>query len=183
MGRNVEIKAWVVDPHDLEARVAAVADRGPTPLVQDDTFFRCDTGRLKLRRFSDGTGELIFYRRPDHDGPKTSVYVISPAASPDTLLEALTLAYGQVGRVFKQRTLYLVGRTRVHLDRVERLGDLMELEVVLADGESEDAGVRDARALMARLGIAADQLVEGAYVDLLRRHTTDAGSSSRSEGP
>ncbi len=30
------------------------------------------------------------------------------------------------------------------------------------------------RALMARLGIAADQLVEGASVDLLRRRTADA---------
>jgi predicted adenylyl cyclase CyaB len=174
MARNIEIKAWVDDPQALEARAAAIADSGPTPIAQDDTFFRCDTGRLKLRKFADGTGELIFYRRPDHDGPKTSFYVISQTASPDTLREALTLAYGQVGRVVKQRTLYLVGRTRVHLDRVDQLGDLMELEVVLADGESEDAGVRDARALMARLGIAADRLVEGAYVDLLRERTADA---------
>ena len=28
----------------------------------------------------------------------------------------------------------MVGATRIHLDRVEGLGDLMELEVVLTDG-------------------------------------------------
>jgi predicted adenylyl cyclase CyaB len=69
--------------------------------------------------------------------------------------------------VRKQRTLYLVGRTRVHLDRVESLGHFLELEVVLATGESADAGIKEARALMTALGLTDDQLVEGAYVDLL----------------
>ncbi|MDT4826636.1 cyaB: putative adenylyl cyclase CyaB [compost metagenome] len=68
----------------------------------------------------------------------------------------------------KQRRLFLVGRTRVHLDRVEGLGEFLELEVVLQDGEPAEAGVAEAHALMARLGVAEDQLMQGAYVDLLR---------------
>jgi predicted adenylyl cyclase CyaB len=168
MARNIEIKARVADLAALAARVAAIADGGPTPIPQDDTFFRCDDGRLKLRVFDDGTGELIFYRRPDQAGPKESFYVLSPTASPDTLREALTLAYGQVGRVRKHRTLFLAGRTRVHLDRIADLGDFMELEVVLSDGETLEAGVREAHGLMERLGIRPDSLVDGAYVDLLR---------------
>ena len=175
MARNVEIKARVADMAALAARAAAIADSGPVGIAQDDTFFRCrndqDGGRLKLRAFSDGTGELIFYRRPDQGGPKESFYVLSPTASPDTLREALTLAHGQVGRVVKHRTLFLAGRTRVHLDRVDGLGDFMELEVVLADGETLDAGVREARELMTRLGIAPGSLVEGAYLDLQRERT------------
>ena len=171
MARNVEIKAHVADMAALAARVAAIADSGPVEIPQDDTFFRCDAGRLKLRAFSDGTGELIFYRRPDQGGPKESFYVLSPTASPDTLREALTLAHGQVGRVVKHRTLFLAGRTRVHLDRVDGLGDFMELEVVLADGETLDAGVREAHELMTRLGIAPESLVEGAYLDLQRQRT------------
>jgi predicted adenylyl cyclase CyaB len=70
--------------------------------------------------------------------------------------------------VRKQRQLFLVGRTRVHLDRVESLGDFLELEVVLREGESTKAGVAEAQALMAQLGIAAGQLIQSAYVDLLR---------------
>ena len=174
MARNVEIKARVADLAALAARAAAIADSGPVGIAQDDTFFHCDNGRLKLRAFSDGTGELIFYRRPDQGGPKESFYVLSPTASPDTLREALTLAHGQVGRVVKQRTLFLAGRTRVHLDRVDGLGDFMELEVVLADGETLDAGVREAHELMARLGIAPESLVEGAYLDLQRQRTPAA---------
>ena len=170
MARNIEIKAWVDDLDALAAHAAAVADSGPTLIAQDDTFFRCPTpgDRLKLRAFADGTGQLIFYRRSDRAGPKESFYLLSPTASPDTLREALTLAHGQAGRVRKLRTLFLVGRTRVHLDRVEGLGALMELEVVLAEDETAAAGVEEAHALMARLGIGAERLVEGAYVDLLR---------------
>jgi predicted adenylyl cyclase CyaB len=168
MARNIEIKARVADMAALAARAAAIADSGPVEIPQDDTFFRCDNGRLKLRVFESGHGELIFYRRADQGGPKESFYLLSPTESPDTLREALTLANGQEGRVIKHRTLFLVGRTRVHLDRVEGLGDYMELEVVLADGETTDAGTREAHELMARLGIPADCLVEGAYHDLLR---------------
>ena len=168
MARNVEIKARVADMDALTARAAAIADGGPVEIRQDDTFFRCDNGRLKLRTCGDGAGELIFYRRADQGGPKESFYVLSPTASPATLREALTLANGLAGRVVKHRTLFMVGRTRVHLDRVEGLGGFMELEVVLADGEPADAGVREAHALMARLHIPAECLVEGAYHDLLR---------------
>ena len=50
---------------------------------------------------------------------------------------------------------------------VEGLGHFLELEVVLADGESAEAGVREAHDLMARLGVKPSQLIEGAYVDLL----------------
>ena len=69
----------------------------------------------------------------------------------------------------KHRTLYLVGRTRVHLDRVEDLGDFLELEVVLSEAEPSELGVAEARGLMAALGISPEQLIEGAYLDLLLR--------------
>jgi predicted adenylyl cyclase CyaB len=167
MARNIEIKARIERVETMAARVAALADRGPIEIDQDDTFFACAQGRLKLRAFSATQGELIFYQRPDQAGPKESRFIVSPTSSPDSLREALVLAYGSAGRVRKHRTLYLVGRTRVHLDRVEDLGDFLELEVVLAEEESPDAGVKEARALMTALGLADGQLVASAYVDLL----------------
>ena len=149
------------------AKAAALADQGPIDIVQDDTFFVCDAGRLKLRAFSEEEGELIFYRRANQVGPKESFYVRSPTAAPASLRESLTLAYGQSGRVQKRRTLFMAGRTRIHLDRVVGLGHFLELEVVLEEQEPSEAGVREAYELMARLGVEPSQLVEGAYVDLL----------------
>lgn len=167
MARNVEIKARVDNLAVLEPLAAALSGQEPVILDQDDTFFTCTHGRLKLRAFGDGTGELIFYRRSDEAGPKESFYAISPTDSPDTLRQTLTLAYGAIGRVKKHRTVFMAGRTRIHLDRVEGLGDFVELEVVLRDGESLDAGSEEARTLMAGLGVAPTQLVAGAYLDLL----------------
>ena len=167
MARNVEIKARIESVEALTPQAAALADQGPTEIAQDDTFFTCPTGRLKLRALSATSGQLIFYQRPDQAGPKESFFLISPTSSPDTLREALTLAYGQTGRVRKHRTLFLSGRTRIHLDRVEELGDFLELEVVMADGEPAEAGVAVAHDLLAKLGISPSQLIERAYVDLL----------------
>lgn len=170
MARNIEIKARL--PQGIEAlrpavrRIAGV--RGPERIAQDDTFFPCAQGRLKLRAFSAHEGELIFYQRTDEAGPKASFYVRSPTASPDTLREVLTLAHGGVsGRVRKRRELWLAGRTRIHLDAVEGLGQFLELEVVLKEGEDEAAGVAEAQALLQQLGIDEGQLLRGAYVDLL----------------
>lgn len=167
MARNIEIKARVASLAAVESLAAALSGKEPVAIAQDDTFFACPDGRLKLRAFSDGTGELIFYRRADDTGPKESFYVISPTSSPDTLRDALGLAYGVIGRMRKQRLLFMAGRTRIHLDRVEGLGEFLELEVVLRDGESAEAGMAEARELLASLRIAPEQLVSGAYLDLL----------------
>ncbi len=167
MARNVEIKARIDSIEALLPRALACADGAPELIAQDDTFFACAHGRLKLRVFADGRGELIAYQRPDSTGPKTSDYAITPVADPDALRATLARALGITGRVIKQRTLLLVGRTRVHLDRVDGLGDFLELEVVLCDGESAEAGIAEAHALLERLAIDPLQLVRGAYVDLL----------------
>lgn len=61
----------------------------------------------------------------------------------------------------------MVGRTRMHLDQVEGLGDFLELEVVLGEDEPNEAGVSIAHELLEKLGISHYQLIEDAYVDLL----------------
>jgi predicted adenylyl cyclase CyaB len=176
MARNVEIKARIDRIDAVLPLALACADGPPEAIAQDDTFFACPIGRLKLRVFADGRGELIAYQRPDASGPKTSDYAIAPVADPDALRTTLMRALGSGGRVIKQRTLLRVGRTRVHLDRVEGLGDFLELEVVLRDGENADDGVAEAHALLRRLQVDTAQLVSGAYVDLL--HARAAGGTA-----
>ena len=174
MARNIEIKARVPSLDALLPQVRALADRGPELIAQDDTFFACASGRLKLRMFAPGHGELIAYRRADASGPNASDYLITPVADPESLRATLTRALGVCGRVVKQRTLFIVGRTRVHLDRVDGLGEFLELEVVLTEGEDETRGVTEAHALLKHLQVDASQLVAGAYVDLLTGRCAEA---------
>lgn len=172
MARNVEIKAPVQSVGDLIERISALANSGPEVIEQDDTFFKCDNGRLKLREFSDGSGELILYKRSNAEGPKTCHYEIVPTDAVASLRRLLGRAYGLAGRVEKLRTVYMVGRTRIHIDQVEGLGTFMELEVVLDEGESEAVGVREARELMAALGVEDSELINSTYVDLLNEKGT-----------
>ena len=164
---NVEIKARIPSVEALLPRAIALADDPPQRITQDDTFFGVARGRLKLREFADGSGELIHYERPDSEGPKRSDYVIAPVSGPGALRDALARACGEIGRVRKQRTILLAGQTRIHLDEVEGLGAFLELEVVLREGQSEHEARQIALALMAELGVGREALVGRAYLDLL----------------
>ncbi len=110
---------------------------------------------------------MIFYRRSNHAGPKESYFQTTETNSPDALRLTLAEAYGQAGRMIKQRTVYKVGRSRIHLDKVQGLGDFLELEVVLSEDESQTTGIQEAEALMQQLGIRPGQLIDVVYVDLL----------------
>jgi predicted adenylyl cyclase CyaB len=179
MPRNIEIKARIASVEVIEPTVAALADSGPVEIIQDDTFFHCPNGRLKLRMFSRTEGELIFYRRADRQGPKESFYLRSPTPEPEALRHALAMAYGELGRVQKRRTLFMLGRTRIHLDRVNGLGHFLELEVMLDEDAPAEVGARKARDLMSRLGVEPAQWVEGSYLDLLAGPSHTATAAGR----
>jgi len=167
MSRNIEIKARVADIDALRARACALAGSPATLIEQDDQFFPVPHGRLKLRRFADGSAELIHYHRADTADAKASDYVRVPVPDPAALAEALARGCGSGPRVLKRRWLLLVGRTRIHLDRVEGLGDFVELEVVLGEGQGDADGVAMAESLMRDLGLEHAERIPGAYADLL----------------
>jgi len=167
MARNVEIKARVDDPDSLRARVEAMADSPVEVLDQRDVFFHAPEGRLKLRSFPDGRGELIAYRRPDATGPALSDYRIHRTEAPESLEGFLAELFGTRGEVRKRRLLYRIGQTRVHLDEVEGLGDFIELEVVLSDDQTADNGAQIAEQILGDLGLSGAERIACAYIDLL----------------
>jgi predicted adenylyl cyclase CyaB len=167
VARNVEIKARLSDPAAVRRRVVELAGGEPQVLQQTDTFFTVAGGRLKLREFSGEAAELIYYERADTPDPAESRYQKVDVAGGPALRALLEAALGVVGRVVKRREVFRVGRTRVHLDRVEGLGAFLELEVEMGEDEAAGAGVAEAQRLMRALGIGAERLVAEAYVDLL----------------
>jgi predicted adenylyl cyclase CyaB len=166
---NIEIKARARDFEEIKSRAEKLSDTSVQVIPQEDTFFNTLQGRLKLRVLAD-QAELIYYTRPDQHGPKRSDYHIAHISDAENLKCVLEMAYGIRGVVRKTRYLYLVGQTRVHLDDVEGLGQFMELEVVLEDGQSDAEGQKIAEDLMSALGVERADLIDGAYMDLLEKN-------------
>jgi len=167
MPENIEIKAKLANLKAIEERLADLDIHRSAVIHQLDIFFNVPNGRLKLRRFSDQTGELIHYERPDLKGPKTSRYKIYRTEDPEGLQQTLESAFGVVGEVNKVRDLYLTGQTRIHLDRVAGLGDFLELEVVMETSQPTEDGVAIAQMLMEKIGITHKDCLEEAYIDLI----------------
>ncbi len=177
MPSTIEIKARARNFDDIRSRAQSLADTPVEVLPQEDTFFGVAHGRLKLRVRAEGPAQLIYYERPDQDGPKRSDYHIFETPDPESLKHTLGLALGIRGVVRKTRYLYMVGQTRVHLDDVEGLGQFMELEVVMRPGQSDAEGQAIARELMAKLGVAETDLLEGAYMDLIEERSGPAATA------
>jgi predicted adenylyl cyclase CyaB len=169
MPSNVEIKAVLKNRPAAEVLAAELSTSGVETISQEDHFFNCEGARLKLRILAEDRGELIRYERTDVADVRCSSYSIARTPDPRTLLEILTAALGVTGVVRKQRLLYLVGQTRIHIDHVEGLGNFIELEVVLQPGQNEDQGKHIATNLLSKFGISKAGLIAEAYVDLLAR--------------
>ncbi|CAH1642031.1 unnamed protein product [Spodoptera littoralis] len=170
--RNVEIKAKITDYENI-CKVANELSGGPPTIIkQDDTFYNVQEGRLKMRIYADSAATLVRYDRDDVEGPKLSNYelldfTVNESEKAKLLDEMLKKCLGVRGRVVKERKLYMVGQTRVHIDTVQDLGDFMELEVVLRPEQTLEEGQGIAQELRTKLGVKEEDLIDCAYVDML----------------
>ncbi len=187
MPRNVEIKARIQTREEfdlLKITAAQLATEQTIHLVQEDVFFHCENGRLKLRIFGqDGKkAELIWYARDDNKDAKCSTYDILPIdggkVAIQKLFSVLKSAHGVKCTVKKMRQVFMIVQTRVHVDDVTNLGLFAELEVALTDVQTVEQGIEIANNLAAKLKL--NDRVSGAYADLLiekekEKHTSTKG--------
>lgn len=167
MNQNIEIKAKATDYSEQLKTAETLSDTPIEILKQEDTFFNVNEGRLKLRKFSETHGELIFYRRSNTKQAKQSSYKICPTETPELLKKTLIMALGIIGIVRKTRFLFHYGQTRIHLDKVENLGHFIEFEYVLKPNEDLTNVQNVIAKLMRKLKISEDDLISHAYIDLL----------------
>ena len=167
--RNLEIKA--IDP-DPQATLRAALEFGADDegwLHQRDTYFHAVQGRLKLREAPPEPAELISYARAELAGPKVSLYRVVQVADHAALIEALSESLGVKVVVEKARRLLRWRNVRIHLDRVDGLGDFVELEAVAASPGGLEVERDRVEELRSTLGIADEHLVAHGYADLLAR--------------
>jgi len=173
LARNVELKVRC-DAETLSFVERRLAQLGHDclDLHQVDTYFGATRGRLKVRELHSVAGntvELIAYARPDELGMRLSDYqrIVFPRAERASLRTVLAAALDELVVVDKRRKVAVVGRTRVHLDRVTGLGCFVELETVLAEGDDEGEGRAELARVVDILSIGDLTPVAASYSDLM----------------
>ena len=123
---------------------------------------------LKLRVSSMSGAQLIPYLRANERGPNRSDYALIPVPDPELAKSLLSKTLGVHCVVRKEREIFLRDNIRIHLDRVESLGDFIELEAVFdGDEGAEPAEYERVRALMTVLGIREEDLIRESYEELV----------------
>ena len=168
---NLEIKARCAHPEQVRGILRERQARFAGLDRQVDTYFRVLEGRLKLR---EGKIEnaLIYYQRPNEAGPKTSNVLLYPA-SPG-LKEILVTALGVLVAVEKRREISYLDNVKIHLDRVQKAGNFVEIEAAGDEQADRGALLAQCRELMEAFGIREQDLIAESYSDLLlQSFTTD----------
>ena len=162
---NLEAKFRLSDHATARAAAIAIGYRPEAVLNQRDTFFVVATGKLKLRE-EDQRSYMIGYGRGERDGLQLSEYQMVPVPDPAAMRQLLAGTLGVLAEVRKRRTLLLCRNVRLHLDEVEGLGLLGEIEAVVPDGGDPEAERGFVDATLAALGVSRDQLIEGSYFEM-----------------
>lgn len=168
MQRNLELKARDPDPARSGQVCQELGAEDKGTLIQRDTYFEVPRGRLKLREEPGAVPHLIAYERPDLTGQKESRYRLIKVREPIEMKGALASVLGVEVVVSKMRRLFILNGVRIHLDRVEGLGDFIEFEGIVGDGGDPSGFAELLDDLRRPFGIRDADLLCGSYSDLLR---------------
>jgi len=169
MRKNIEIKARYEDLLKARRLARELGARKRQTLVQVDTYLRVAHGRLKLREITGDQhrAELIWYQRSDQRQARQSSYTIFRVDRPRKLKATLDKAIGIWKIVRKRRELWMHRNIRIHLDRVEGLGNFVELEAVVGGRYGIHVSQANLAIVQRALELTADMLVPGSYSDLI----------------
>ncbi len=174
--RNIEFKAACTNAAQFFALLRLAQDAGlqqSHDMLQSDTYFHAEHGRLKLRTITEQNSvkhELIGYQRADSTESRLSNYFYYTVPDAGDLKQALAAALSIDVVVEKHRIVYMYHTTRVHFDDVAQLGYFVELETVLQNDTTQDEeqlGQNEHFEVIRLLGLAALQPISGSYRELM----------------
>lgn len=176
MPANLELKAKVASISALLQIAEEIGATYITTMFQEDIYLYSSKGRLKLRVIDEDKAELIFYERDEKTNYRLSEYQIYPVEDKVLLRKILEHAYGIRLVVKKQRQLFAYKNCRIHIDKVEGLGDFLEFEVILSN--SDDDGKELMKFLYDKFSSQFLCIVQDSYSDLLEREQNKGVNSN-----
>ena len=165
---NIEIKAKCFHPEKVEAFLLSNGARFVGLDHQKDTYFNVPAGRLKLRQ-GNIENSLIFYHRPDQEGPKQSDFSLSKVSDGPATEQVLEKALGSKVVVEKHRKIFFIDNVKFHLDEVPGLGSFVEIEAGnLSDPSKTIEMLRDqCDRYMKAFEVSEKDLIHHSYSDML----------------
>ena len=136
---NVEIKARCENPNRIREILKSKGADYKGLDHQVDTYFRVNSGRLKLRE-GNIENHLICYQRENLAGPKESNVLLFKTEPGSILKSILMEALGILVVVEKSREIYFIENVKFHIDDVKHLGSFVEIEAI-GDVENVDKAV------------------------------------------
>lgn len=168
---NVEFKAELRDYDLAKSICSAIGATEAEALEQTDTYYKVPSGRLKKREQTGEETEFIFYDRANKAEARLSHYVIYDEPTARQRFATDTLPVLVVVR--KSRLLYLTGNVRVHLDRVDGLGDYLEIEAVVSRAHNVRDCHKKVHELKSILQPALGEMLSASYSDMLLSESED----------
>jgi len=163
MPTNLELKIRVTSHQSLKKILKQIGARSKGLLKQKDVYYSIPNGLLKLR-IENGYESLIFYNRNENDKNRWSDFEFLKFANSNGEKFFKKLFDVEV-IVNKKRELFYYDDTRIHLDKVNNLGNFLELETLVINGKV-DAQKRFAK-IISLLKLDESKQIRKSYRDLL----------------
>jgi len=170
----VELKAKVGSLEPFREKLESLNAEYVGTFRQVDTYYEVPQGRLKLRETEgESKVQLVYYERPDVQGPKQSQVFIIELTKPQFMKQFLNKVLPTKTVVDKQRTIYRLKGTQVHLDTVQTLGTYVEFERRTENTlEAARKAHETLEELMQTLSVKQETLQKGSYCDLIMQKAT-----------
>jgi predicted adenylyl cyclase CyaB len=135
MPQNLEIKIKFESFHDIKKILEMIGAEFISTLNQKDIYYKNSKGLLKLR-IENGKETLIQYNRNENSANRWSNYNLLKINQGDA--EKFFRKVFEIEAVVeKKRLLYMYKNTRVHLDKIKHLGNFLELETLVLNGQND----------------------------------------------
>jgi len=172
---EVELKLQADHDRVRERLADHGADRIDT-VTQEDTYYNApdrdfaetDEALRVRRETDDDTRVVLTYKGPLVDSASKTREEAQTHVADSAAIEAILtgLGYEPTATVTKEREQYALGDCTVTLDRVEGLGEFVEVERDVPEGDIDNAR-RDAIAVLESLGLDPDDQIRTSYLGLL----------------
>lgn len=132
MAKNLEIKVKLNSHKEIKNILSKNNIKLKKLLRQRDIYYEVPYGLLKLR-IENGKQTLIFYQRNEESKKRWSDYFLVDITTKNSE-KFFDKFLNRIVEVKKVRELYVYKNTRIHLDKVDKLGYFLELETRVING-------------------------------------------------